>query len=44
MLPRNIAVCGAEVWTIQTTDHTYLETSEVCCWRRMEISGIDLVK
>jgi hypothetical protein len=34
---------GAEIWTLRTVEHRYLECFEMC-WRRMEISWTDLVK
>ena len=40
----NIALCGAETWTLQTVDQKYLESSEMWCWRRMQkISWTDRV-
>jgi hypothetical protein len=32
----NIALCGAETWTLRKVDHKYLESFEMWCWRRME--------
>jgi hypothetical protein len=35
---------GAETWTLQKLDQTYLESFEMWCWRRMEkISWTDRV-
>jgi hypothetical protein len=33
---RNIALFGAETWTLWKLDQKYLESFEMCCWRRME--------
>jgi replicative superfamily II helicase len=35
---------GAETWTLRKVDQKYLETFEMWCWRRMEISWIDRVR
>jgi hypothetical protein len=32
----NIAIYGAETWTLRAVDRIYLETFEMWCWRRME--------
>jgi hypothetical protein len=32
----NIALYGAETWTLQKVDEKYLESFEMWCWRRME--------
>jgi len=32
----NIAVYGAESWTLRALDQEHLESFEMCCWRRME--------
>jgi len=32
----NIALYGAEIWTIRAGDQKYLESFEMWCWRRME--------
>ena len=32
----NIALYGAETWTLRAVDQKYLESFEVWCWRRME--------
>ena len=38
-------MCGADIWTHQTVDQKYLESSEMWCWRRMEkISWTDHVR
>ena len=34
----SIAVCGAENWALQKVDQKYLESFEMLCWRRVEIS------
>jgi len=41
----NIALCGAETWTLRTVDQKQLEGFEMWCWRRMErISWTDHVR
>jgi hypothetical protein len=40
----SIALYGAETWTLQKVDHKYLESFEMWCWRRMEISWTDHVR
>jgi hypothetical protein len=35
---------GAETWTLRKVDQQYLESFEMWCWRRMEISLTDRVK
>jgi hypothetical protein len=30
------ALYGAETWTLRKVDQKYLESFEMCCWRRME--------
>jgi len=32
----NMALCGAETWTLWATDQKCLESFEMWCWRRME--------
>jgi hypothetical protein len=32
----NIALYGAETWTLRAVDQKYLESFETWCWRRME--------
>jgi hypothetical protein len=32
----NLALCGAETWTLQKVDQKYLGSSEMWCWRRMD--------
>jgi hypothetical protein len=32
----SIALHGAETWTLRKVDKKYLESFEMCCWRRME--------
>ena len=32
----NMALYGAETWTLRTADQKYLESFEMWCWRRME--------
>jgi hypothetical protein len=40
----NIALCGAEIWTLRAVDQKHLESFEIWCWRRMEkISWTDHV-
>jgi len=41
----NIALYGAETWTLRAVDQKHLESFEMWCWRRMErISWIDHVR
>ena len=41
----NMALYGAETWTLLAADQKYLESFEMWCWRRMEkISWTDHVK
>jgi hypothetical protein len=40
----SIDLYGAETWTLQKVDQKYLESSEMWCWRRMEISWTDRVR
>jgi len=41
----NIALYGAETWTLRAVDQKYLESFEMWCWRRMEkISWTDHVR
>jgi hypothetical protein len=37
----SIALCGAETWTLRAVDQKNLESFEMWCWRRMEISWTD---
>jgi hypothetical protein len=37
-------LCGAETWTLRKVDQKYLESFEMCCWRRMEKVVGPLVK
>ena len=39
-----MALCGAETWTLRATDQKRLESFEIWCWRRMEISRTDHVR
>jgi hypothetical protein len=40
----SMALCGAETWTLRTTDQKRLKSFEMWCWRRMEkISWTDHV-
>jgi hypothetical protein len=40
----SIALYGAETWTLRKPDQKYLESCEMCCWRRMEkISWTDCI-
>ena len=39
MSVRNIALYGAENWTLRKVDQKYLESFEIWCWRRMEKIG-----
>ena len=40
----SMTLYGAETWTLLTADQKYLESSEMWCWRRMEISWTDHVR
>jgi hypothetical protein len=40
----SIALYGAETWTLWAVDQKHLESFEVWCWRRMEISWTDHVR
>jgi hypothetical protein len=40
----SIALYGAETWTLRKVDQKYLESFEMWCWRRMEISWTDRVR
>jgi hypothetical protein len=41
----NIALYGAEIWTLRAMDQKHLESLEMWCWRRMEkISWTDYVR
>jgi len=41
----NMALYGAETWTLRAADQKYLECFEMWCWRRMEkISWTDHVR
>jgi hypothetical protein len=40
----SVALCGAETWTLRKVDQKYLESFEMWCWRRMEISWTDRVR
>ena len=40
----NIALYGAETWTLCKVDQRYPESFEMWCWRRMEISWTDRVR
>jgi len=39
-----IALYGAETWTLRAVDQKYLESFEMWCWRRMEISRTNHVR
>jgi hypothetical protein len=39
-----MALHGAETWTLRAADQKYLESIEMWCWRRMEISWTDHVR
>jgi len=41
----SMALYCAETWTLRAADQKYLESFEMCCWRRMEkISWTDNVR
>ena len=37
----SIALFGDETWTLREVDQKYVESFEMWCWRRMEISWTD---
>ena len=39
-----MALYGAESWTLRAEDQKNLESFEMWCWRRMEISWTDHVR
>jgi hypothetical protein len=39
-----MALYGAETWTLQAVDQKHVESFEMWCWRRMEISWTDHVR
>jgi hypothetical protein len=42
---KNIALYGAETWTLRAVDQKHLDSSEMRCWRRMEeVSWTDNVR
>jgi hypothetical protein len=40
----SIAFYDAETWTLQKVDQKYMESFEMWCWQRMEISWTDCVR
>jgi hypothetical protein len=40
----SIALFDAETWTRWNVNEKYRESFEICCWKNMEISWIELVK
>jgi hypothetical protein len=40
----SIALYGAETWTLRLVDQKRMESFEMWCWRRMEISWADHVR
>jgi hypothetical protein len=40
----SIAVSSVEAWTFRRADQKHLESFEMWCWRRMEISWTDRVR
>jgi hypothetical protein len=40
----SMVLYGAETWTLRTADQKYLESFEMWCWRRMDISWTDHVR
>jgi hypothetical protein len=40
----SIALYDAEIWTLRGADQKHLESFEMWCWRRMEISWTDHVR
>jgi hypothetical protein len=41
---QSIALYGAETWTLRTVYRKHMESFEMWCWRRMEISWADHVR
>jgi hypothetical protein len=39
-----MAFYGAETWTLRAADQKHLESFEMWCWRRMDISWTDHVR
>jgi hypothetical protein len=39
-----MALYGAETWTLRAVDQKHLESFEMWCWRRMEMSWTDHVR
>jgi hypothetical protein len=37
-------LCGVETWTLRKVDQKYPVSSEIWCWRKMEISWTDRVR
>jgi hypothetical protein len=45
LLTLELRLHGAETWTLRKIDQKYMESYEICCWRRIEkISWADLVR
>ena len=40
----SVASYGAEIWMLRKVDQKYLESFEMWCWRRMDISWTDHVR
>jgi hypothetical protein len=40
----SVALYGAETWTIRAVAQKHLESFEMWCWRRMEITRTDHVR
>jgi hypothetical protein len=40
----SMALYGAETWTLRAADQKYLESFEMWCWKRIEISWTDHVR
>jgi hypothetical protein len=40
----SMALYDAETWTLRAADQKYLESFELWCWRKMEISWTDHVR
>ena len=40
----SMTLYGADTWTIRATDQKLLESFEMWCWRRVEISWTDHVR
>ena len=40
----SVALCGADSWTVPKVEQKCLGSSEMWCWRRLEISWTDRMR